>query len=101
MLCKQSLKVSRNNPEAYSALSVIYAINENYSAADEMIRTADNLIKGDPMNNKKLFTHIKLNEAAIALLKNEKERAYILLRSVLAADNDEKAYQLYNRYFKK
>ena len=35
-----------------------------------------------------------------ALLKNEKERAYILLRLVLTADNNEKAGKLYNRFFK-
>jgi hypothetical protein len=42
---------------------------------------------------------MRVNEAAVALLKKEKERAYILLRSVISADNNRKALELYNRYF--
>ena len=52
------------------------------------------------LNKKGLMRNqIKVNEAAVALLKNEKERAYVLLRSVLTADNDEKAAILYKRFF--
>lgn len=98
MLCKQSLKINSKYIEAYSGLSYTYAMNGNYIAAEEMIKKGNDLIH----NNKKsglLFKQLKVNEAAIAMLKNEKERAYLLLRSVLSADNNGKALIFYNRYF--
>lgn len=99
MICNQSLKISKSYPETYSALSVIYTLDGNYLAADEMIKKGNSIIKDDLFNNKKLSMQIKLNEAVIALLKNEKEKAYILLRSVLSVDNNQKSLQLYNRFF--
>ncbi|HNX24349.1 MAG TPA: hypothetical protein PKG60_09895, partial [Spirochaetota bacterium] len=76
----------------------ISAIKGNYIAADEMIKKGNSVIKKNN-SGKQLYNEMKVNEAAIALLKNEKERAYILLRSVISVDNNEKAYQLYNRYY--
>ena len=98
MLSQQSLKINRNYAEAYSANSVIYAANGNYIAADEMIKKG-NLFAEQNKSVKQLNIQMKVNEAAIALLKNEKERAYILLRSIISVDNNEKAQLLYNRYF--
>lgn len=98
MLCAQSLKIDKNYAEAYSAVAVISAIKGNYIAADEMIKKGNSIIKKNN-SGKQLYNDMKVNEAAIALLKNEKERAYILLRSVISVDNNEKAYQLYNRYY--
>ena len=98
MLCAQSLKIDKNFAEAYSGVAVISAIKGNYIAADEMIKKGNSVIKKNN-SGKQLYNEMKVNEAAIALLKNEKERAYILLRSVISVDNNEKAYQLYNRYY--
>lgn len=98
MLCTQSLKINRNYTEAFSALAVVYSMNGNYIAADEMIKKGNLIIKKNK-TGKELKTQMKVNEAAVALLKNEKERAYVLLRSVLSVDNNDKAQQLYNRYF--
>ncbi len=101
MLCNQSLKIDEKFCEAYSGLSVLYAIKENYIAADEMIKKGNSLINRDDRKENLLFYQMRVNEAAIALLKNEKERAYILLRSVISTDNNSKALKLYNRYFTK
>jgi tetratricopeptide (TPR) repeat protein len=98
MLCTQSLKINQNYAEAFSALAVVYSMNGNYIAADEMIKKGNLIIKNNK-TGKELKTQMKVNEAAVALLKNEKERAYVLLRSVLSVDNNDKAQQLYNRYF--
>ncbi len=99
MLCNRSLKINPEYIEAYSGLAVLYAENQNYIAADEMIKKANSLYYKNDRQRKLLFHQLKVNEAAIALLKNEKERAYILLRSALSVDNNRKALQLYNRYF--
>jgi len=99
MLCNQSLKINPEYIEAYSGLAVLYAAIENYIAADEMIKKGNYLYHKNDRQNKLLSNQMKVNEAAIALLKNEKERAYILLRSVISVDNNRKALQLYNRYF--
>ena len=99
MLCNQSLKLSNCYPEAYSGIAVISALNGNYVAADEIIKKGNRFINENKLKNDRLINGMKVNEAAIALLKNEKERAYILLRSVLSVDNNEKASRLYNRYF--
>jgi tetratricopeptide (TPR) repeat protein len=99
MLCSQSLKIDGKFTEAYSGLSVLYAVKGNYIAAEEMIKKGNLLINKDDRNKSSLFYQMRVNEAAIALLKNEKERAYILLRSVISADNNRKALELYNRYF--
>lgn len=98
MLCTQSLKLNKNYAEAFSALAVVYSKNGNYIAADEMIKKGNLIVKKNK-TGKELKTQMKINEAAVALLKNEKERAYVLLRSVLSVDNNDKAQQLYNRYF--
>ena len=99
MLCQQALKFSADYPEAYSALAVIFAKDENYLAADEMIQKAFTVSEDSYTMNRSLKIQIKVNEAAIALLKKENERAYVLLRSVLNADNDNKAGRLYHRFF--
>ncbi len=101
MLCHQSLKIDDKFSEAYSGLSVLYAVKGNYIAADEMIKKGNSRINRDDRKRSSLFNQMKVNEAAIALLKNENERAYILLRSVISADNNRKALNLYNRYFTK
>ncbi|PKL17673.1 MAG: hypothetical protein CVV49_09785 [Spirochaetae bacterium HGW-Spirochaetae-5] len=101
MLCNQSLKIDEKFSGAYSGLSVLYASKGNYLAADEMIKKGNSLINRDDNQRSSLFNQMRVNEAAIALLKNEKERAYILLRSVISADNNRKALNLYNRYFTK
>jgi tetratricopeptide (TPR) repeat protein len=101
MLCSRSLKINPDYPEAYSGIAVINAINGNYIAADEMIRKGNFLIRKGFSDNTHLFYQMKVNEAAIALLKKEKERAYLLLRSVISVDNNDKALHLYNRYFTK
>ena len=101
MLCSQSLKIDEKFSGAYSGLSVLYASKGNYLAADEMIKKGNSLINKDDKQRSSLFNQMRVNEAAIALLKNEKERAYILLRSVISADNNRKALNLYNRYFTK
>ncbi len=98
MLCLQSLKINTDYTEAYSGLSVVYAASGNYLAADEMIKKGNSIIKKHK-HQKQLHIEMKVNEAAAALLKNEKERAYILLRSVLSVDNNDKAHKLYSRYF--
>jgi tetratricopeptide (TPR) repeat protein len=99
MLCNQSLKIDEKFTEAYSGLSVLYAVKGNYIAAEEMIKKGNPLINKDDRNKSLLFYQMIVNEAAIALLKKEKEKAYILLRSVISADNNRKALELYNRYF--
>lgn len=100
MLCLQAIKLDSNYAEAYSALSVIYAFKGNYFAADEMIKKGIQLTENKKYKRKFLHS-MKVNEAAIALLKNEKERSYVLLRSVLSVDDNAKGSQLYNRYFNK
>jgi len=99
MLCNQALKINYNYPEAFSGLGIIYAREGNYFAADEMVKKGNYLLR-DKQSGKMLKSQMIVNEAAVALLKNEKERAYILLRLVLTADNNEKAGKLYNRFFK-
>jgi tetratricopeptide (TPR) repeat protein len=99
MYCSRSLKINPDYPEAYSGIAVINAVNGNYIAADEMIKKGNFLIRKNDSENTRLFYQMKVNEAAIALLKKEKERAYLLLRSVISVDNNDKALQLYNRYF--
>jgi len=101
MLCKQSLKINESYPEAYSAIAVISALNGNYIEADEMIKKGNLLIQKTNSKESRLSSEMKVNEAAIALLKKENERAYILLQSVRSVDNNVKASLLYNRYFKK
>lgn len=100
MLCYQAIKISENYSYGYSGIAVISAIKGNYIAADEMIKKEKYLLRRDYPDKDSLITKMIVNEAAIALLKNEKERAYILLRSVLSADN-KNASLLYNRYFNK
>lgn len=101
MLCNRALKINRNYAEAYYALAVVYSAEGNYAAADEMIKTGNSLAYKIKFNKNILSNKMKLNEAIIALLKKEKERAYILLRSIISVDNDKKASELYNRYFNK
>jgi tetratricopeptide (TPR) repeat protein len=100
MLCTRSLKIKNYYSEAFSGLAVIYAFSGNYMAADEMIKKAGYYIQ-DVHAGRKMKNRLIVNGAAIALLKNEKERAYILLRLVLSADNDEKAAMLFSRFFRK
>ena len=99
--CNQALKINYKLPYLYSALSVIYAYKENYFSADEMIKKASMLEQNIKYEKNNLYCQMKINEAAIALFKNEKERAYLLLRSVLTVDNNVNASRLYNRYFLK
>jgi len=101
MICTQSLKINKNYAEAYSGIAFISALNGNYITADEMIKKGNFLVQKDYVKKNYLFNQMKLNEAAISLLKNEKERGYVLLRSILSVDNNEKASRLYNRYFNK
>jgi Tfp pilus assembly protein PilF len=98
LLCRESLKLNIEFPEAYSGLAVISALKGNYTEGDDLIRKG-NLIIYRNNAKKELFNKMRINEAAIALLKNEKERASVLLRNVLSVDNNNKGLQLYRRYF--
>jgi tetratricopeptide (TPR) repeat protein len=100
MMCSRALKINKNYAEAYSALSVIFAWRGNYIAADEIIKNGNTIVQNSKISTR-LNIQMRINEAAVSLLKNEKERAYVLLRSVLTVDNNEKADKLYNRYFSK
>ncbi len=97
MLCNRVLNIDKTNLEAYSGIAVINALKGNYITADEMIKKGNSL--NINLKNNILSNEMKVNEAVIALLKNEKERAYLLLRTVISVDNNEKASELYNRYF--
>jgi len=99
MLCYQSLKINENYPKAYSCIAVTSAMQGNYIVADEMIKKSNYFYQKNPFEKNALFSRMNVNEAAIALLKNEKERAYILLRKAISADNNSNAILLYNRYF--
>lgn len=101
MLCNQAIKLNKSYPEAYSAMSVLFSLDGNYSVADEMIKNGKKIFKETKLKNNNLYNQMLINETAIALLKNEKERAYILLQTVLSVDSNEKASLLYNRYFNK
>jgi len=101
MNCTRALEVDHSCAEAYSAAAVIFTMEGNYIAADEMIRKSRVIIYRDKSKNDILFNQVIINEAAIALLNNEKERAYILLQSVKIDDNCKKVSSIYNRYFNK
>jgi hypothetical protein len=55
----------------------------------------------DERLNIALHTQMKINEAAIALLKEENERAKIILQSIISVENNDKALQLYKGDFSK
>ena len=95
MLCAQALSIKNNYGSAYSGLSVIYAMKGNYAAADDMLRKGIFHIHDEYPLNTMLYTQMKINEAVIALLKNENERAKIILQSVISTENNDKAIQLY------
>ena len=101
MFCTQSLKLDKNYFKAYSAMSVSFAYEGNYIAADEMIKKRNLISKKDNLKNNLLFNQMIINETAIALLKGEKERAYILFQMILSVDSNKKAFLVYDRYFNK
>jgi tetratricopeptide (TPR) repeat protein len=104
MLCTQALRIRDNYAAAYSGLSVISAVKGNYANADAMIRKSIFHIYDEQSLNRPLYaqlhTQMMINEAVIALFKEENERAKIILQSVISDENNDKALQLYKRYFK-
>ena len=61
-------------------MSVIFSSDGNYIAADEMIKKGNYIFQKEKFKNIVLYNQMIINEAAIALLKKEKERAYILFQ---------------------
>ena len=99
MLCTQALNLRSNYAAPYLGLAVLNAMKGNLSLADVMIRKCTFYINDEYELNTVLYTQMQLDEAVIALLKDEKERAKIILRSMLSAGNNDKALELYEGCF--
>jgi tetratricopeptide (TPR) repeat protein len=101
MLCTQALSLRSNYAAAYLGFSAIYAMKGNFKSADEMIRKCTFHIHDEYQLNMMLYTQMRINEAVIALLKEENERAKIILQSMISDENNDKALEIYQRCFNK
>jgi len=101
MLCIQALRLKSNFAAAFLGLSVIHTMKGNFKSADEMIRKCTFHIHDEYPLNKVLYSQMRMNEVVIALLKDENERAKIILQLIISAENNDKALQLHKRCFDK